>query len=103
MKGLEGKNGLEDCSQEDDPKMEDRDRDNLLKCIETRDLIEYGLIPEFVGRFPVITALHSLDENMLMKILVEPPNSIISQYKYLFSLDQVNVFLGIEVSNLVKV
>lgn len=85
------KNNPLEYAKDFDTKIEDEERDNLLRNIETRDLIEYGLIPEFIGRFPVITALHSLDEDMLMKILVEPPNSIVAQYKYLFSLDQVGV------------
>jgi hypothetical protein len=57
--------------------------------IEPRDLIEFGMIPEFVGRFPVLIPFHSLTEAMLAQILVEPKNALVPQYKTLFSLDSV--------------
>ena len=56
-----------------------------------QDLIKFGLIPEFVGRLPVVVALDSLDEDSLVKILTEPKNAIIKQYKALFSLDKVDL------------
>lgn len=56
-----------------------------------QDLVKYGLIPELVGRMPVITSLRGLDEEALIKILVEPKNSIIKQYQKLFDLDKVNL------------
>lgn len=67
----------------------DRVRDQLLKEVESRDLVSYGMIPEFIGRFPVNVALTSLDQDMLVRILTEPKNSLISQYKKLFDLDGV--------------
>ncbi|GCB70526.1 hypothetical protein scyTo_0005701, partial [Scyliorhinus torazame] len=69
---------------------EAQEKDKLLCSVEPRDLIEYGMIPEFVGRFPVVLALHSLDEDMLVRILTEPQNSIITQYKMLFDMDKCN-------------
>ncbi len=72
-------------------KDDNRDRNNeLLDKVEPEDLIKYGLIPEFVGRLPLITVLNSLDENDLVKILVEPKNALIKQYKKLFALDGVD-------------
>ncbi|XP_038661222.1 ATP-dependent Clp protease ATP-binding subunit clpX-like, mitochondrial isoform X2 [Scyliorhinus canicula] len=67
---------------------EAQEKDKLLCSVEAGDLIEYGMIPEFVGRFPVVLALHSLDEDMLVRILTEPRNSIITQYKMLFDMDK---------------
>ncbi|PAA66452.1 hypothetical protein BOX15_Mlig024128g1, partial [Macrostomum lignano] len=67
------------------------DDDKVLSRVEARDLIDFGMIPEFVGRFPVISVLHSLDAAMLARILVEPRNALISQYKLLFGMDQCNL------------
>ncbi|THD19712.1 ATP-dependent Clp protease ATP-binding subunit clpX mitochondrial [Fasciola hepatica] len=67
---------------------ENEERDRLLHEVEARDLIDYGIIPEFVGRFPIITVLHSLDEEMLVRILTEPRNALLRQYQLLFRIDQ---------------
>ena len=56
-----------------------------------QDLTKFGLIPEFVGRVPIVVTLNSLDETALMKILVEPKNSLVKQYKKLFELDDVKL------------
>ncbi|TFB12923.1 ATP-dependent Clp protease ATP-binding subunit ClpX [Candidatus Marinimicrobia bacterium MT.SAG.4] len=64
--------------------------DILTKC-EPVDLIKYGLIPELVGRLPVLSTLKELDEETLRKILLEPKNSLIKQYKKLFKLDGVDL------------
>lgn len=58
---------------------------------ETQDLVKYGLIPELVGRLPVITALKGLDEVALVRILKEPKNALVKQYKKLFELDGVTL------------
>src|SRR6056297_712035 len=63
------------------------DRDNLLQYIAPQDLKSYGLIPEIVGRLPVLTYLNPLDPSALRQILTQPKNSIIKQYKKLFELD----------------
>ena len=55
------------------------------------DLIKYGLIPEFIGRVPVVVGLNSLDENALIQILSQPKNALIKQYKKLFSYDGVEI------------
>ncbi len=59
--------------------------------IEPQDLIKYGLIPEFVGRLPVVATLEELDEEALVKILTEPKNSLTKQYKKLFSMENVEI------------
>jgi len=63
----------------------------LLEKIEPEDLLRYGLIPEFVGRVPVIVSLHELDEEALVRILGEPKNALVKQYQKLFELDGVEV------------
>jgi ATP-dependent Clp protease ATP-binding subunit ClpX len=62
-----------------------------MKNLEPGDLIKYGLIPEFVGRMPILSTLEELDENSLVKILKEPKNSLIKQYKRLFEFENVNL------------
>jgi len=64
---------------------------DLLKNVESEDLIKFGLIPEFIGRLPVITTLDSLSKDALIKILVEPKNALVKQYKKLFKLEGVEL------------
>lgn len=84
------KSGFENLSRASEKSAfeEDLERDCLLKEVEARDLIEFGIIPEFVGRFPIITVLHSLDENMLVRILTEPRNALLKQYQLVFGIDK---------------
>lgn len=65
------------------------DNTEWMKEVTPHDLVKFGLIPELVGRLPVITALSDLDKDALVRILTEPKNSLVSQYKKLFELDQV--------------
>ena len=65
--------------------------DEYIKNCETKDLIKYGLIPELVGRLPVVATLESLDENALIKILIEPKNALIKQYQKLLKYDDVDL------------
>ena len=58
-----------------------------MKNLEPEDLLKYGLIPEFIGRLPIIATLEDLDEKSLIKILLEPKNSLIKQYQELFKLE----------------
>jgi len=64
---------------------------NILEACEPRDLIKYGLIPEFVGRLPVITSLEELDEPSLIDILTKPRNALTKQYRRLLEMDGVNL------------
>jgi len=63
----------------------------ILKLIETEDLIKFGMIPEFVGRLPVVATLEELDEDALIKILTVPRNAIIKQFQKLFEIEGVNL------------
>ena len=67
------------------------DEIDWMKDVTPHDLVKYGLIPELVGRIPVITALSALDEAALVRILREPKNSLLNQYKKLFDLDKVDL------------
>ena len=62
-----------------------------IENVEPEDLVKFGLIPEFVGRLPVISTLHELDEEALVRILQEPKNALVNQYKYLFEIDSVDL------------
>lgn len=63
----------------------------LLEKLETQDLLKFGLIPEFVGRLPVVVSLHELTEDILVRILSEPKNALAKQYRKLFELDGVEL------------
>lgn len=63
----------------------------LFEKIEPKDLLKYGLIPEFVGRLPVVVSLHELDEDALVKILKEPKNAIVKQYQKMLKMDDVEL------------
>ncbi|MCX6251179.1 MAG: ATP-dependent Clp protease ATP-binding subunit ClpX [Bacteroidetes bacterium] len=67
------------------------DKNNLLQYISLVDLKSYGLIPELVGRLPVVTFMHSLDQETLRKILTEPKNSLVKQYVKLFEMDNIKL------------
>ena len=67
---------------------------NTREEIRTQDLLKYGLIPEFMGRFPIVVGLDELTEEELVRILIEPRNSIVAQFKKLFSLDDVELEMG---------
>ena len=64
---------------------------DVMKNLEPEDLIKYGLIPEFIGRMPIIATLNDLDEKSLIKILKEPKNSLIKQYQRLFEFENVEL------------
>ena len=72
-------------------KNDDRTTYQLLKETESEDLVKFGLIPEFIGRLPVISALEPLDIDALTKILIEPKNALIKQYKKLFKIEGVEL------------
>ena len=67
------------------------DTDAIISKVKHEDLVKFGIIPEFIGRIPVICYLEELNENDLVRVLTEPKNSVIKQYQYLFSLDNVDL------------
>ena len=77
------------------------DRDNLLQYVSAMDLRGYGLIPEIIGRLPVITYLDALDRDALKRILTEPKNAILRQYKKIFELDGIKLTIDPEVLDLI--
>ena len=63
----------------------------ILKQVTTDDLLQYGFIPEFIGRLPMIVSLESLDKDALIRVLTEPKDALVKQYQYLFKLDNVEI------------
>ena len=76
-----------DVSSKDDS----RRSSDLLQEVEPEDLIKFGLIPELIGRLPVLAALKELDEEALVQILTEPKNALVKQYKYLFDMEGAEI------------
>lgn len=72
-------------------KDESKKLSELFRQVQANDLVKFGLIPEFIGRLPVIATLEELDEDALMQILTEPKNALIRQYQYLFSMENVDL------------
>jgi ATP-dependent Clp protease ATP-binding subunit ClpX len=64
---------------------------DLMKQVEPSDLVKFGIIPEFIGRMPVTAVLEELDEDALIKILTEPKNALIKQYRHLFELEDIEI------------
>ena len=77
------------------------DKDNLLQYVEAQDLRSYGLIPEIIGRLPVITYLDHLDREALKRILTEPKNALIKQYEKMFELDGIKLTVEPDVLDLI--
>ena len=71
--------------------LKDQEDKNYLADVQPEDLVKYGLIPEFVGRFSMITNIDPLNQEQLVKILTEPKNAILKQIKYLFGLDDIDI------------
>lgn len=78
-----------------------KEMDNIFKKAIPQDLVKFGMVPELVGRLPIITALDQLDEDALVRILTEPKNALIKQYVKLFSYD--NVQLEVEEAALIEI
>jgi len=72
-------------------KKEDRTIGDILRMVQPEDLIKFGLIPEFLGRLPVIATLGELDEASLIRILTEPKNALVKQFQHMFELEGVNL------------
>ena len=77
------------------------DKENLLQYVEPADLRAYGLIPEIIGRLPVVTYLDNLDRDALLRILTEPKNAIMRQYEKIFALDGIQLKVEPEVMDLI--
>ena len=77
------------------------DKENLLQYVEPADLRAYGLIPEIIGRLPVVTYLDNLDREALLRILTEPKNAIMRQYEKIFALDGIQLKVEPEVMDLI--
>ena len=84
---IQGNKSLGFSSHED----EEAEEKIQLPKVTAQDLHEFGLIPELIGRVPIITSLHELDEDMLVKILKEPKDSLVRQYKKIFKIDEVEL------------
>jgi ATP-dependent Clp protease ATP-binding subunit ClpX len=69
----------------------DKDVGEILAKVLPEDLLKFGLIPEFIGRLPVISSVHSLDKQALVRILVEPKNALVKQYRKFFEFDGVEL------------
>src|SRR5260221_14097516 len=69
----------------------DIDKDNLLQFISAQDLKSFGLIPELIGRLPVVSFLNPLDAVAMRKILTEPKNALVKQYKKLFEMEDIEL------------
>lgn len=72
-------------------KKDEKDMAELLQQVQPEDLLKFGLIPEFIGRLPVIVPLHPLNEEALVKILTEPKNALVRQYQKLLAMDHVEL------------
>lgn len=70
---------------------DDRRAGEVLREVEPEDLLKFGLIPEFVGRLPIVATLEDLDEEALVKILTEPKNALVKQYQRLFEMEDVRL------------
>jgi ATP-dependent Clp protease ATP-binding subunit ClpX len=94
FKELDGNNKNEKSNEKSrikEKSSDNQERDEIIYQIKHDDLIKYGMIPEFVGRFPVIVPFHPLTAEDIEKILVEPKNSIIKQYMKLFEVEGINL------------
>ena len=69
----------------------DKESADILKQVSSQDLVKFGIIPELIGRLPVVTPLEALDEDALVRILDEPKNALIKQYKVLFKADDIDL------------
>jgi ATP-dependent Clp protease ATP-binding subunit ClpX len=73
---------------------EDRKAGKIFREVEPEDLLKYGLIPEFVGRLPVVATLEDLDESSLKLILTQPKNALVKQYQRLFEMESIDLTLA---------
>jgi len=84
-------NDQSDSNEREQVNEDNKERDRLLEECEAHDLIEFGLIPEFIGRLPIIVNFQSLTDEMLVKILTEPRNALVPQFQALLAMDKVKL------------
>jgi len=89
--GAEAQRLLADTARDDLVESDERSTGDVLREVEPEDLLKFGLIPEFVGRLPVIATLHDLDESALVDILTKPKNALVKQYERLFEMEDVRL------------
>ena len=87
-----GSIGFRDAGRSSDRASIDGERNALIAQVQSEDLVEYGMIPEFVGRFPVVAPLSSLDAEELVRTLTEPRSALVRQYQSLFALEDCELF-----------
>ena len=75
--------------------------DHLLSLVESQDIMKFGMIPEFVGRLPVLASLSHLNEDMLVEILTRPQNALVPQFKALFKMDNVSTYVFKDVQSVI--
>lgn len=90
---------MKNQSESENTVADNEERDALTRQSEARDLIEFGMIPEFVGRFPIVVPFHSLNEDMLVQILTQPRNALVPQYMALFNMDNVSIQVLLDFQN----
>src|SRR5258708_7833329 len=78
-----------------------RDRAKLLKHVDTDDILKFGMIPELIGRFPIVSALDALDEAAYISILTEPKNALVKQYKKFLELEGVKLNFDLDALKLI--
>lgn len=88
---IENRIGKKSLGFESEIRASVKEKNNMYKLVTPKDLLKFGLIPEFIGRLPMVAALEELDEKALVKILTEPKNALIKQYKKLFEYDNVEL------------
>src|ERR1700675_5077264 len=91
---IEGRIGKRGIGFRAEVQQRDRDDGEVLRHVLPEDLIKFGVIPEFIGRLPVVGAVSSLDKDALIRILVEPKNALVKQYRRVFELDGVELELS---------
>ncbi len=88
---IENRIGKKSLGFESEIRASVKEKNNLYKMVTPKDLLKFGLIPEFIGRLPMVAALEELDEKALVQILTEPKNALVKQYKKLFEYDNVEL------------
>lgn len=100
-KKIEGRMKAQSIGYSSSASNRDLDKSNMLKYVAPQDLKSFGLIPELLGRLPIVTHLNPLDEKALRRILTEPKNALVKQYMHLFQIDGIELSFEKEVFDLI--